>query len=212
MIVCINDSELLVYKHEDKTQSIQQIPLNDIKYITVISDLLSNSIEVHSDTHSIKVPYNSISESVANKAVELLRDNLFIESSSLKKIEIPPIEEKPSMLINNLLIAEQIYTHSMLLTYEPTTNDVQESATVLNSKELVMITRIKHIKKKKDVDYGYSINYIPLNNITDLEIEASALYTDVMALKINCGTQLIESFVTNHFDFKAFKDIINKSK
>lgn len=231
MIVCINDSELLVYHHKDKTQSVQQIPLNDIKTITVTSDLLSNSIEVHSDTHTIKVPYNSISESIAIKAIELLRDNLFMESSSLKKSKMPPIKEKPSMLINNLLIGEQIYTHSMLLTYEPTSKilpvettkwekitlvynpyQVQESATLLNSKELVMITRIKQIKKRKAVDYGYVLNYIPLSSITNVEIEAVSSYTDVSALKVYCGTDFVESFVTNQFDFKAFKDVIDQSK
>lgn len=231
MIVCINDHEIMVYTHKDKTQSVQQIPLTDIKYITITSDLLTNSIEVHSESHVISVPYNSISEAVANKAMELLRDKLFSQGSSLEKIKMPSVKETPSMLINNLLIGEQIYAPSMLLTYEPTTKilpltatnwdkvtllynayQVQESATLLNSKELIMITRIKQIKKRKTVDYGYVLNYIPLMNISKLDIVASSSYTNVMALKVYCGKDLVESFVTTQFDFKAFKDIIDQSK
>lgn len=231
MVVCIDKVEIRVYKHKDKTQSIQQISIADIKYITVTSNLLSNSIEVHSDTHIIKVPYNSISEPVANKAIELLRDNLFMDNSSLKKNTMPVNKVSPSLLISNLLIAEQIYTPSMLLTYEAETKilpmevsnwdkitltynpyQVQESASILNSKELVIINRTDQLKRRKDVDYGYRINYIPLTSISKLAIEPSASFKDVMTVKVHCGNDLVESYVTNRFNFKAFKEGVSKSK
>ncbi|MFZ5967275.1 MAG: hypothetical protein ACOYVK_08870 [Bacillota bacterium] len=197
--------EDFIYILERKDNIVEETKLayGEIEGIHILNDLLLGELTLYLTNRVIKIRYNTVSQDLITKLIKIIRDrytnNIYrkvknaYELNELKKTDV---------LFSNLLneMEKNDDTFNMIIV-QPTTKLKSKNDNILqkifriitgekllnclhliNEKELVVVTRGKLIKKRKDVIYSYSLTYIPLEKLHDVVRSNDAHYNNLKKL------------------------------
>ena len=185
VIAIFNDHVLMLYRIENSV-SEQRVSFKELQAIEVTHCLLNGDLKLYTNTKIYTINYNTVSQNVITKAVNLLRtqQNHAQYKSLLEPMQydINTIEYLYVNLINDFKKNDK---DAELVAYQPNINlpkpkginglfrrkpDVQCSAFVSNKKEIVIIGRTSAFKKKDEVSYSYTYTYLSISQIKSAAI------------------------------------------
>lgn len=184
-VVGIFETYLLVLDRVENSVKERCIQLRDVQAIKKTTNLLSGELALYTNSATVMIPYNTVSDDVMTRAAGLIRSlqhhkNVELNLPSMA-YDIKTIEFLYVHLINDLkkddpnteLIAYQPSIElegkqnvfAKLLNWILNRRLLQCSAFVTNGHELIVIERSASVKSNKSPDYAYSYVYLPLEHI-----------------------------------------------
>lgn len=190
-VVGIFDTYLLVLDRVENSVKERHIPLSDIQAIKQTSNLLSGELKFYTNSTTVLIQYNTVSDNLMMRAAGLIRS---LQHHKSIELNLPPIaydiyniEFLYVHLINNL---KKDDPNTELIAYQPSIELegkqslfakivnwiidrrlLQCSAFLTNGQELIVIERSASVKSSKTPNYAYSYVYLPLELISKAAIE-----------------------------------------
>lgn len=189
---------ILLYRFGDSVKE-QKINNKDLEAIDVTQALLSGKLKFYTDTRIFTVCYNTVSQHVITKAINIIRaqQNYPIHNSKLKPMSysINTIEYLYVNLLNKL---KQNNSDAELVAYQPNIvlpkkgllfkkPDIRCTAFVSNKREIIIISRTSAFKKQNDVQYSYTYTYLPISKIKSVRKDVYNKDSDINVLTLRTG-------------------------
>lgn len=190
-VVGIFETYLLVLDRVDNSVKERRIQLRDVQAIKKTTNLLSGELALYTNSSTVTIRYNTVSDDVMTRAAALIRSLQHHKPVDLRLLpmayDIYTIEFLYVHLINDL---KKDNPSTELIAYQPSIELegkqnvfakirnwifnrrlLQCSAFVTNGHELIVIERSASVKSNKTPDYAYSYVYLPLELIGKADIE-----------------------------------------
>lgn len=190
-VVGIFKTNLLVLDRVENSVMERRIQLRNVQAIKKTTNLLSGELVLYTNSATVTIPYNTVSDDVMTRAAGLIRS---LQHHKYVDLNLPPmaydiktIEFLYVHLINDL---KKDDPNTELIAYQPSIELegkrnvfakilnwifnrrlLQCSAFVTNGHELIVIERSASVKSNKTPDYAYSYVYLPLEYIGKASIE-----------------------------------------
>lgn len=184
-VIGIFDSYLLVLDRVDSSVKERYIEYRDIQAIKKTSCLLHGDLSLYTNSETVTITYNTVSDDIIARAVGLIRSMQPYKTVDLglpaMTYSISTIEFLYAHLIDNLKKDDE---NTVLIAYQPSkqltgkqslfgkilsmlTNIhlLQCTAFLTNGRELIVLERSVSVKALKTTDYSYSYLYIQLSRI-----------------------------------------------
>lgn len=190
---------LLLYRFGDSIKE-QRVNSKDLQAIEVTQALLSGKLKFYTDTRIFTISYNTVSQYVITKAINIIRaqQNYPAYNSKLKPMSysIDTIEYLYVNLLNRL---KQNEPDAELVAYQPNIQlskrkglsgmlqrkpDIRCTAFVSNKKEIIIISRTSAFKKQNEVQYSYTYTYLPISKIKSVRRENYNKDSDIYVLTL----------------------------
>ena len=189
----------LLYRFGDSVNE-QRVNNKDLQTIEVTQALLSGKLKLYTDTRIFTISYNTVSQHVITKAINIIRaqQNYPEHNSKLKPINysINTIEYLYVNLLNRL---KQNEPDADLVAYQPNIQlskkrgisgvlqrkpDIRCTAFVSNKKEIIIISRTSAFKKQNEVQYSYTYTYLPISKIKSVRRDSYNKVSDIYVLTL----------------------------
>lgn len=205
-LVAIYANSILILQRVDEHVESRELPRSGIIAVGQLFNLLHGELLIYLLGETVIIPFNTVSETVINSAVNLLRRSRMIVP--LEDVSTGVTEnEEMSTLFQNLLrsagMAEslaflahqkkkwvtlrQSHWYDCILKWVP--RMVQESMFLAAQAELIIIQRVPHIMYYKNSSYGYTKTYIPFSNITTISSVKNQRLQGIDSLLIGIGNR-----------------------
>lgn len=190
---------LMLYRFGDSVKE-QRVNNRDLQAIEVTQALLSGKLKLYTDARIFTISYNTVSQHVITKAINIIRDqqNYPAYNSKLKPMNysINTIEYLYVNLLNRL---KQNEPDAELIAYQPNIQlskkrglpgvlqrkpDIRCTALVSNKKEIIIISRTSAFKKQSEVQYSYTYTYLPISKIKSVRRDVYNKDSDIFALTL----------------------------
>lgn len=209
-VIALYEEYIYILKRVGNEVEQMQVLYHDIECVENFVDLLDGKFTLYLHDKKIEIRYNSVSEDIIQEILHLIRgkyaqemcNHSKLDSISLdfKNIKFKRMDDVYRTLLNQLkregscgsIIAMQpsfkIRTENshrikklyQILIYKK----LLSSLYLVNSKELIIISRGKYIKNFREAVYSYAHVFIPLGNILDKVIESVPEYRDTVSIVI----------------------------
>lgn len=199
VIGVFEDHVLMLHRFNDNVNE-QRVNNLDLQAIEVTQALLSGKLKLYTDTRIFTISYNTVSQNVITKAVNIIRaqQNYPQYKSSLEPMcyNINSIEFLYVNLLNKL---KQNEPDAELVAYQPNIKlskrkglqrvlqrkpDLRCTAFVSNKKEIIIISRTSAFKKQNELQYSYTYTYLPISKIISVRRDAYNKDSDIYVLTL----------------------------
>ena len=225
-IVSFNKNELVILEKTEKGISSEVFSYDRIKAVKNMIDLLEAVITIYTDTKIHKIKYNSVSEDLMNKILDVLREK-YAANTETCRIESEFTGEITDQLFRNLLNISARKDKLTALSFQKNLSvkkvnrsikdyilfnfnlELQSYIFLRTDKEFIAVNRNREIKKKRAVDYSYNYTYIPFSNIKSAEFIPDPQFPDIYILNVSLENNTVLSFTTSKQTKEDLNEIID---
>lgn len=232
-VIGLYEDFLYILERKDTMVVAAKLTYDEIAGMNDFNNLLLGELTLYLTDRVIKIRYNTVSHDLITKLITIIRDRYTtkvnthgqnnFDSINLKKNDILFFNLLNNMQKNNELFNTILFqpttalksTHDNILqkAFRIISQDkLLSSIHLINNKELVVVTRGKLIRKRKEAIYSYSLTYMPLDKIQEVLQCDDPHYNNIKQLHLKT---YIHSFVF-YFDSgnklieETYRDFIPK--
>jgi hypothetical protein len=202
-LVSLYHNDLVILQRSGESVKEHTFQYRDIQYLRYGEDLLKGTVQLGLPDKYFDLPFNTVSGSLMQRLVSLIRERFSTVSNSLTALEEPstPVEGL-SYYFNGLLIKKEIHEPQFCLlaaqankpiaSFEPDGfgkifyrvigKILLESLHLSDGRELKIITRGQDYKYKWQANYAKEFTYLPLEKISNVRWQSDTRHTAVSHL------------------------------
>ena len=213
-IVSFNKDEVIILEKTEKEITSEHFSYDRINAVKNMIDLLEAVLTIYTDIKEHKIKYNSVSEELMDKVLDILRYKYTINTEACR-IESEFKGKITDQLFRNLINISAKKDKLTALSFQKTLPvkkekrdikdlilfnfnlELQSYIFLKTDKELVAVKRNREIKKKRAVDYSYNYTYIPFSNIKTAEFIPDPVFPDIYIFNITLENSKALSFITS---------------
>lgn len=226
-VISLNDDKIYIFNLVKTSVSARVIHYREILFIQNIKNLLKGELKIYISGEPIIIHYNTISSTVIDHVIELLRQKYTQEN--IKTYELPHLNEVPTMipLFENLWNQIERKEQVAILNYQPVIKlsankksllektfqwryrmELQGNVFASNEKELIIISRINCTKYSRRADYSDMHTYIPFNHINDIKIEPNNEFDNLKNISIQVDNHVVVFKISKNLHVEEWVNLL----
>jgi hypothetical protein len=215
-VICMYETYGYILKRNNKEVEEIKFYYDQVKGLENYKDLLLGILTIYINNNKIIIPYNAVSEEIITKLVKIIRDRY--TNKKYEKIQITnkiKQNEVSETLYSNIINKMNLNSDILdIMAFQPIIKITKSSRQlgqillrfikpkILSStlhlsddRELLVISRGKPIKNKREALYSYCFTYIPIERIIEVKFDEFEEYNNLLIVNISIHEHTFKFYV-----------------
>lgn len=218
-IITLTQSGVCSHIRLDGAVFTTQMDFEDIAFIELSVNMLYSRVSLATVTETLNIDYNPVSQGIIETLIGSIRQHYTANTMGINLDAVQEVGGIESDIYKYLVAHERQFKPTKaiaLQAYYPLGNKanseggshLQDAVVMATKNEFIFFNRVKEIKEKKEVDYGYNCTFMPMSTVKDGQISEAAISDELKRIVIEKGQAKFEMTVDQGFKVDSVTDVM----